>query len=111
MECGNHDAPDAVEKALISVERFLQYFYMIELQDAGVPKKSQEIFIAKYAYTTLTESFRVAKIFSDFEAIELLQCIGYDGMESVFARNSGKILFARDRNQIGVEGFVVISKM
>lgn len=70
MECGNHDAPDAVEKARISAEKFLQYFDMIEVQDTRVPKKSQEVFMAKYAYITLTENFIVPKIFSDFEDIE-----------------------------------------
>ncbi|NRH20482.1 hypothetical protein HOO68_00350 [Candidatus Gracilibacteria bacterium] len=111
VECGNHNAPDAVEKALMSVEKFLQYFDMIDIQDSGIPKKSQEIFVAKYAYKTLTEDFRIVKIFSDFEDVESGQIIGYDGSEGVFVEYSGKILFARDRNQIGVEGFVVISSI
>ncbi len=111
VECGNHNAPDASEKALISIEKFLEYYGMIDIQDSWIPKKSQEIFIAKYAYKTQTTNFRVVKIFSDFEDIQVWQLIGYDDTESVFAENSGKILFARDRNQVWVEGFVVISKI
>mgnify|MGYP003436612263 FL=1 len=84
---------------------------MIDIQDSWIPKKSQEIFIAKYAYKTQTTNFRVVKIFSDFEDIHVWQLIGYDDTESVFAENIGKILFARDRNQVWVEGFVVISKI
>lgn len=111
VECGNHNAPDASEKAIMSIEKFLEYYGMIDIQDSWVPKKSQEIFIAKYAYKTQTTNFRVVKIFSDFEDIQVWQLIGYDDAESVFAENTGKILFARDRDQVGVEGFVVISKI
>lgn len=111
VECGNHNAPDASEKALISIEKFLEYYGMIDTQDSWIPKKSQEIFIAKYAYKTQTTNFRVVKIFSDFEDIQVWQLIWYDDTESVFAENTGKILFARDRNQVWVEGFVVISKI
>ena len=111
VECGNHNAPDAREKALISIGKFLEYYGMIDIQDVWISRKSQEIFRVKYAYKTMTKKFRVTRIFSDFEDIQSWQLIGYDDAESVFAENSGKILFARDRNQIWVEGFVIISKV
>jgi hypothetical protein len=30
VECGNHNAPNAKEKALISIQKFLEYFDMTE---------------------------------------------------------------------------------
>lgn len=111
VECGNHNAPDALEKALISVNKFLQYYNMIDAQDCWVSKKSQEIFMAKYAYKTISENFIVAKLFADFEDIKQWQLIGYDNMNWVFSENPGKILFARNRNQIGVEWFLLVTKV
>ncbi len=110
VECGYHNAKDAKEKALASIEKFLEYFDMIDARNSWVSKISQEIFIAKYAYKTQTNSFQVIKIFADFEDIIEWQILGYDGKVPIFAQFTGKILFARDRNQIWVEGFVIISK-
>jgi hypothetical protein len=72
-------------------------------------KQSQEIFTAVYAYKTRTDNFRVSKKFSDFEHIKKWEYIWRDGSELVYARNTGRVLFARDRNQVGVEGFIELT--
>lgn len=111
VECGNHNAPDATQKALMSIEKFLQYFEMIDSPKSELSEKIQEIYTAKYAYKTRTADFRVIKIFSDFENITEWQLIGNDGSKPIFAKYTGKILFARDRTQIWVEWFVIISRI
>lgn len=107
VECGNHLDATARDKALISITRFLEYFDMIDSNSTeSTPTKS--IYTATLAYKTKTTSFKVAKKFSDFENITLWQLIGYDGDEAIYSDFDGKILFARDRDQIGVEWFVTI---
>lgn len=107
VECGNHLDATARDKALISIIRFLEYFDMIERGSIETtPAKS--IYTATLAYKTKTTSFKVAKKFSDFENITLWQLIGYDSDEAIYSDFDGKILFARDRDQIGVEWFVTI---
>lgn len=107
VECGNHLDTTARDKALISITRFLEYFDMIDRgSKESTPTKS--IYTATLAYKTKTTSFKVAKKFSDFENITFWQLIGYDGDEAIYSDFDGKILFARDRDQIGVEWFVTI---
>ncbi len=107
VECGNHFDITAREKALISITRFLEYFDIIDSTPTeSIPTKS--IYTATLAYKTKTTNFKVAKEFSDFENITLWQLIWYDGDEVVYSEFDGKILFARDRNQVGVEWFVTI---
>ncbi len=106
VECGNHNAPDATENALSSIQKFLEYFRMI---DVGENTENQKyIYMATSAYKTKTTKFKVTKKFSDFENIILWQLIWYDGDEAIYSEFDGKVLFARDRDQIGVEGFVTI---
>jgi succinylglutamate desuccinylase len=108
IECGNHNDREAWEKAVKSVQKFLEFFDMIDTMEVDTWTTQQQIFTAKYAYLTRTNKFRVVKIFADFENITKWQMIWYDEDESIYAQNTGKILFARDRNEEGVEGFVEI---
>lgn len=108
VECGNHNDPDASDKALMSVQKFLEYFDMIEKKEVDLWETQQQIFTAKYAYITKTNNFRVVDVLADFEDIRKGQLIWYDDKELVYAQNTGKILFARNRNEIGVEGFAEI---
>ncbi len=107
VECGNHNAPDATEKALSSIQKFLEYFGMIDVVEDT--KNQKYIYRAVWAYKTKTTNFKVTKKFSDFENITIWQLIWYDGDEAIYSEFDGKILFARDRDQIGVEWFVTIT--
>jgi hypothetical protein len=53
----------------------------------------------------------VVQVFADFENVSAWQLIGYDGETPISVETDGKILFARDRDQIGVEGFVLITRL
>lgn len=111
VECGNHNAPDAKNKALISIEKFLSSFDMIDCEKSEISQIPQQVYTARYAYKTITDSFRVVQVFADFEDVSAWQLIGYDGETPISVETDGKILFARDRDQIGVEGFVLITRL
>lgn len=119
VECGNHNAPDAMNNALISTREFFKKFDMIDEKNIEkmnqkiweVPKRkgrNKEYFRAQNAYMTQTSNFRIEKQFDDFENIKKGQIIWYDWDEEIVAKNDGKILFARDRSQSWVEWFIEI---
>ncbi len=111
VECGYHNDSDAFLKWLESVKQFLLYYDMLSdvtIFPSNFSKEEKIIYRAKTAYKTKTNNFRVVKVFSDFENITAGQMIWYDWWNPVYAQNTGAILFARDRNQAGVEWFVEI---
>ncbi len=111
VECWYHKDSDAFLKWLESVKQFLSYYDMLDdisIFPSDFPKEEIRTYRAKTAYKTQTDTFRVVKIFSDFEDIIAGQLIWYDDFIPVYAENTGSILFARDRNQKGVEWFVEI---
>ena len=69
VECGNHNAPDAKNKALISIEKFLSSFDMIDCEKSEISQIPQQVYTARYAYKTITDSFRVVQVFADFEDV------------------------------------------
>ncbi len=124
VECGNHNAPDAMNNALISTREFLKKFDMIDwenlekidikIENSGyvenniIGAMTKQYFRAIRAYVTQTSDFRIEKCFDDFEDIQKWQTIWYDWEKIVIAQNNGKILFARNRAQSWVEGFIEI---
>jgi len=68
--------------------------------------KKQSYICMNELYKAKTERFRLTKAFADFEEIEEGQPIGIDGIEEVWARKSGIILFAKNTNQIDDEVFL-----
>ena len=119
VECGNHNAADAMQNALISTREFLQNFDMIleeslekinkKLWTEGIYwDRSKNYFMAKKAYITKTTIFTIAKQFKDFEVIESWQVIWYDWGIGILAENKWNILFGRSREQSWVEGFIEI---
>lgn len=105
VECGNHNDIKAFDRAKESTFAFLSCFDMVDY-----PKKKydQKSYIASFNYLTKTTDFKIARFFADFEPIQNGQLIGVDGWDSVYAKNNGYILFARNRDEVGVEGFVEV---
>ncbi len=58
-------------------------------------------------YRTRTDQFVLLKPFIDFEEVTKNQRIGTDGSEEVLAKRPGIILFARNREKIGEEAFLL----
>ena len=76
VECGNHNDPEAFDRAKESAYAFLSYFDMIDY-----PKKKyeQQPYIASFNYLTKTTDFKIAHFFADFDPIKTGEIIGYDG--------------------------------
>jgi succinylglutamate desuccinylase len=104
VECGylkNLKSEQIAEKSILA---FLAAQGHIE-KDLKVYKKS---FIRIYdLYKTKTDNFSLIKEFKDFERVFKNQIIGLDGGDEVIVTRNGVILFARNRNNIGTEAFLL----
>ena len=58
-------------------------------------------------YITKTKHFELTKKFADFEELRPNQEIGIDGKQKIITKEESIILFARNRNQIGQEAFLL----
>ncbi len=71
------------------------------------PKNNQSKIHMNKIHLTKTNSFVLTKPFKDFEEIKKDDLLGIDGEEKIFAKNDSIILFARNRNKIGEEAFLL----
>jgi succinylglutamate desuccinylase len=107
IECGYRENPLSLKIAEESLFAFLKARGHIE----NDLKPRAQVHVQIYdLYITKTEEFRLAKSFGDFEDIRKDQSIGMDGTVLVQAQRESVILFARDRNKIGEEAFLLGEK-
>lgn len=70
--------------------------------------KSEKNFIQmNELYYTKTDDFKLARDFKDFEKLKKGELIGYDGEEKICASKDSIILFARNRQQVADEAFLL----
>ncbi|MDD3302872.1 MAG: succinylglutamate desuccinylase/aspartoacylase family protein [Candidatus Gracilibacteria bacterium] len=110
VECGTHNDILTTLNVFNVTINLLSYYGMINCDNKILGNIKKEYFIAKNSYITKTDNFKLEKKMNDFEIIKKGQLIGYDGKFKIYSKNTGKILFARDRKQIGVEGFIEIKR-
>jgi succinylglutamate desuccinylase len=103
-ECGYVDDPESTKIAEESIEAFLIACGHVNGNNEIHPQSQVQI---NRMYTTKSNLFQLTKEFEDFEKITAGQVIGTDGGEEIRAKDDGVILFARNRNQIGQEGFLL----
>lgn len=109
VECWYHFDTSAFIQAKDILNTFLIECDMISgkySQNLNAPKYLK----AQRAYITQTNDFRIIKNFSDFEEIQKWQILWYDSDAPIIAANNGYILFARNREEKWVEGFVELIK-
>lgn len=103
-ECGYLKDPHSTQRAKETILNFLKARNHIP----GEVKTSQPKLICMYQlYLTLTDSFKLAKPFVDFEGVEEGQILGHDGDIEVRAPKRSIILFARSCDRIGEEAFLL----
>ncbi len=61
-------------------------------------------------YATETNNFKLSKQFDDFEEVADGQVIGIDGDKKVQLKKASVILFARNREKIGEDAFLLGEK-
>ena len=104
VECGYLGNPMSTQIAEQSILAFLAVQGHIK-KDLKVYKKS---FIKIYdLYKTKTDNFELSKKFEDFEKVSKNQVIGIDGKDKIITPRDGVILFARNRDKIDEEAFLL----
>lgn len=104
IECGYLGDEIATKIAKETIVSFLAV--QGHIKSSISEKKQSKIFMNKI-YFTKTDSFLLARSFKDFEEIKKDELIGLDGGEEVRVLNNSIILFARNRNKIGEEAFLL----
>ena len=104
VECGYLQDPATTDTAKESILSFLRMREHTE----GETKKTEQLRIDMYhIHLTHTDAFVLTKPFDDFESITQGQLIGMDGEIEIRAPKNGVILFARNRDRVGAEAFLL----
>lgn len=107
IECGYLGNPESTQIAEKSIFAFLKAQGHIK-NDMSPRKQS---YVRMYdLYKTKTDNFTLSKPFNDFEEISKGQIVGIDGEKEVQTEKESVILFARNRKQVGDEGFLLGEK-
>jgi succinylglutamate desuccinylase len=104
VECGYFEDSKSTQIAEKIIYAFLKA--RGHIINNNTPRKQSHIKISSI-YTTKTNAFKLTKQFKDFEKITKGQLIGIDGKKEVLTKQTGVILFARNRNQAGEEAFLL----
>lgn len=110
VECGYLGDPKSTQSAIYSAEMFLKSLDMI---DAGalIANKNQEQVEVYELYYTKTAHFRLSRLYDDFDSLKRGELIAYDGNNPVYSSKDQMILFARNRDQIHAEAFLLGEKL
>ncbi len=106
IECGFHKEPSSVEIAIKAINTFLSVRGHIDNIEKIEITDQKKIEMYKL-YKTKTPLFELSKFFADFELVKNGTIIGTDGSQEVSAGEDSIILFARNKNQINAEGFLL----
>lgn len=104
LECGYLGDPQATHIAEEGVFAFLKAQGHIS---GSVAQKEQSYIRVYKLYMTTNADFTLERSFADFERISEGQIIGTDGTNEVRAERESVILFARNRNKVGEEAFLL----
>lgn len=107
VECGYLGDPSSTQKAEETILAFLKTRGHL---DGNVEVSNQEFIQMDSIYITKTDDFRLSKEFSDFEPVSSGQVIGTDGDTPVVSDEDSIILFARNREAVGEEAFLLGEK-
>ena len=107
IECGFLGSPQSEQIAEEGIYAFLKA--RGHIANDLIPQKQSYIRLYDL-YKTKTNKFILAKLFDDFEGISKGQVIGVDGDQEIRAEKAATILFARNREKVGEEAFLLGEK-
>ncbi len=107
-ECGYLGDPQAVEMATSCILAFLTARGHLTNTLQAKQQSKLEIY---QLYITKTDSFTLVQPFSDFQELKKGQIIGQDGSSNVICSKDSQILFARSRQAVGEEAFLLGEKI
>jgi succinylglutamate desuccinylase len=105
LECGYAKSPDALKIAETGIMIFLTAAGHLSEKIKPQNKKYLKVYSL---YRAKTKKFKLVKPFQDFEKIAAGQVIGFDGIKKIVATQKSLIIFARNRNKIDAEAFLLI---
>lgn len=109
-ECGYLGNISTTDYAIETILRFLEARDHISSVEKDVAISLQEHINMHALYLTKTEAFKLGRPFADFEHISKGTLIGIDGEVPITAQEDSIILFARDRERVGEEAFLLGTK-
>lgn len=106
VECGQHDDPEAKQRARQSIEVFLMKHDMIDLPNPPMPVpqrhiRAREIYRAKQHFRLMLEDL------PEFAQLNPGTVIGVDGERAVTINRPSILIFPKDGAQAGEEAFVL----
>lgn len=105
IECGYHEDPEAVGRAVDSIYAFLGIFGAAsEVPTVQLPASRRHIEVTRIHKTR--ENFVSLRHFADFEAVTKGMVIGTDGTEDIAVPSDGVVIFVRERMNPGEEAFI-----
>ncbi len=104
IECGFGDDPVSAQVAEENIQAFLKALGHIK---NDLNPREQSMMRVYELYLTKTNNFVLSKQFEDFEEVLEGQLIGMDGDKEVLAQGKAVILFARNRERVGAEAFLL----
>ncbi len=107
VECGYLGNPESIKIARESIIAFLKARGHLS---NNVTTKKQSYIQMYDLYMTKSNNFTLLRAFDDFEEVSKDQIIGIDGDREVRAEKESVILFARSRDRIGDEAFLLGEK-
>lgn len=110
IECGYLGDPKSTQLSILSAQLFLQTLGMLSAVNL-MTNKNQYYNQAYELYYTKTDSFKLKRLFQDFEKIKAGEIIGSDGGTPIISQVEQMILFARNRSAIGTEAFLLVKKL
>lgn len=107
VECGYHNNPKAVNKAIESIKTFLQLTGNLSKPKKSWPKTNQKYIKVYKIYHTKTDHFALIKKFADFQWLPKNTTIGFDGNQPIKNSQAGYIIFARSQQKKQAEAFLL----
>lgn len=104
IECGYIEDPSCVDVAINCINSFLGAIGHIHYI---APPQEHEYMHMYWLYHTQTDSFVLTKEFDDFEFVPRGTVIGHDSGEPIAAEKDSYIVFARNQQKVGYEGFLL----
>lgn len=109
IECWYHNDEKALWVAKETMFEFLRHYEMYD-GNSSIKKQESTKLKAVRVYITKTKDFSLVRDYNDFEKIQAWDIIAKDGEKEIYSQNDWCIIFARDRKQVWVEGFIELTQ-
>jgi len=108
VECGYLGDKNTVKVAKETILLFLKKTGSIRGKAQTLAQK--KFFVVDFVYKNKFGPFRLSRDFSDFEELENVTVVGFDGQQRAYAEKGDLLLFARSEDKLNSECFVTAKR-